>query len=532
MNIPITKIRPNNYNPNEMTDAEFKELVHEVKHLGKPPKPIVLRKKEDYFEIVDGEHSYRALKEIGIQEIQQDWYELVNYDDIEARRQTYKRNLGGKNNPVKLGMMFAQAIEESGLSNRKLAEQWEVSEGMVRNNLLYAEAGKLRSDYANLAQCTNDQIRLYVKIAEYAKPIADFWLYCGGLKDALLVLDDNVSFEKAGYDVMATFQKLCERVMTHGYYKVMPLRGSQKNIPFNLSQKDKEQNIKKFKDGFNRALSVSQLIERIQKNFIWDEKVTSEYILEYLSIYYQPQGFMPDLWVQTIICTTIRKVDAKYEFMLTPDEIKDCMTYEMGKEGLPTIIEKLKQAIKKKHGIPTYQIKESRETLEYKLDKLEIENSAPDYIKNYTLIPSRLRRVFIDIEFDNDEARKEAWALFIKSYNKKNFANVDLSAEALQKKINNLANEAKQEENRKKEKTALLSKSGQELAELFVEKLRPLTKGDQKFEKELVPKLVQNFSREYLYLFVWLATQYYNDMKWKAFITSLGQKFDTANQSK
>ncbi len=102
--ILIKNIKPNDYNPNEMSEVEFAELVLEVKHLSKPPKPIVLRKKGELFEIVDGEHSYRALKELGHKELQQSWFEIVEYDDIEARRQTYKRNLGGTNNPVKLGL--------------------------------------------------------------------------------------------------------------------------------------------------------------------------------------------------------------------------------------------------------------------------------------------------------------------------------------------------------------------------------------------------------------------------------------------
>ena len=36
-------LRPNDYNPNVMTDDEFGELVAEVRHLGRLPKPVVAR---------------------------------------------------------------------------------------------------------------------------------------------------------------------------------------------------------------------------------------------------------------------------------------------------------------------------------------------------------------------------------------------------------------------------------------------------------------------------------------------------------
>src|SRR5215207_1269538 len=36
-------LKPNDYNPNRMTKEEFAELVEEVRHLGRVPKPVVVR---------------------------------------------------------------------------------------------------------------------------------------------------------------------------------------------------------------------------------------------------------------------------------------------------------------------------------------------------------------------------------------------------------------------------------------------------------------------------------------------------------
>ncbi len=62
-------IRPNDYNPNTMGDAEFAELVAEVKHLGRLPKPVIVRPDGDGYVIVDGEHGWRAARECGLPEI-------------------------------------------------------------------------------------------------------------------------------------------------------------------------------------------------------------------------------------------------------------------------------------------------------------------------------------------------------------------------------------------------------------------------------------------------------------------------------
>ena len=86
------QIHPNEYNPNEMTDSEFAELVAEVEHMGRLPKPVIVRANAEGYVIVDGEHGWRAAKEKGLKEIP---CEVIEVDDFEAMRQTYKRNQHG-----------------------------------------------------------------------------------------------------------------------------------------------------------------------------------------------------------------------------------------------------------------------------------------------------------------------------------------------------------------------------------------------------------------------------------------------------
>src|SRR5262249_8399379 len=143
--LPTASLHANGYNPNAMTTAEFVELIAEVRHLGRLPNPLVVRAATDGYLIVDGEHGWRAAQKVGFAAVP---CEIVEADDFEARRQTYKRNQHGTQNPVLLGRMFQQMMEGRGLSQRALAEEIAVSEGTVRNALLYAEAADLRNSYA------------------------------------------------------------------------------------------------------------------------------------------------------------------------------------------------------------------------------------------------------------------------------------------------------------------------------------------------------------------------------------------------
>ncbi len=94
-------LSPNDYNPNRMSETEFAELVTEVRHLGRLPKPLVVRPNGEGFVIIDGEHGWRASKEVGLSEIP---CEVIDVDDFEAMRQTYKRNQHGQHNPVLQGV--------------------------------------------------------------------------------------------------------------------------------------------------------------------------------------------------------------------------------------------------------------------------------------------------------------------------------------------------------------------------------------------------------------------------------------------
>jgi ParB/RepB/Spo0J family partition protein len=185
--LPIGSLKANDYNPNRMTTDAFAELVAEVRHLGRLPKPLVVRPDGSGYVIVDGEHGWRAAKDVGLEEVP---CEVIDADDSEAMRQTYKRNRHGNDDPVQLGRMFRRMMDAHGYTYRVLAKEIKVSEGTIRNALIYAEATVLRNSYARrdaaskdpetakrqIANLTVREVRAYLQLPPI---IANLWLDSG-----------------------------------------------------------------------------------------------------------------------------------------------------------------------------------------------------------------------------------------------------------------------------------------------------------------------------------------------------------------
>jgi ParB/RepB/Spo0J family partition protein len=143
----LSHIHPNKYNPNSMSETDFKELVQEVLHLRRVAKPVVVRPDPDHdgeFMIVDGEHNYRAACEAGLEYV---LCEIIDVDEVEARIQTYKRNQHGEHDRLREGLMFAEVIESEQVSQRKLAERLNEGEWKIRRSMMYVKAYRQHVEY-------------------------------------------------------------------------------------------------------------------------------------------------------------------------------------------------------------------------------------------------------------------------------------------------------------------------------------------------------------------------------------------------
>ncbi len=140
--VPIDSLVPSDYNPNVLSPDQYAALVREVRAQGRLLKPIVVRNDGTATVIVDGHWNW--LRRAGLRPRRRAG-RVIEADEFEARRQTLIRNRHGNKDNLKLGRVYADMLAAHGLSYRELAEILEVSQGTVRNQLLYPMAWDLLS---------------------------------------------------------------------------------------------------------------------------------------------------------------------------------------------------------------------------------------------------------------------------------------------------------------------------------------------------------------------------------------------------
>jgi hypothetical protein len=89
---------------------------------------VVVRQNEDGFEIVDGEHGWRAAKEVGLATIA---CEVIEADDFEAMRRMHEPSRYGKPDTVGLIEIKRRMMVMRRLSTRTLARKLGVCESTI-----------------------------------------------------------------------------------------------------------------------------------------------------------------------------------------------------------------------------------------------------------------------------------------------------------------------------------------------------------------------------------------------------------------
>jgi len=382
--LPTEALQPNDYNPNQMTDERFAELVEEIQHLGRLPKPIVARPNgDDQYIIVDGEHGWRAAQAAGLTEIA---VEVVELDDFESRRQTYKRNQHGDNNPVLLGRMFCQMMDERDLSQRALAKEITVSEGTVRNALLYAQAAEMRNGYARtkeleetaeasatlVAGLSVRRVRYYAQLPQMS---GGFWLDAGADMKVLLGVktEENVeATDRQIEDAAGNVGKHYKHLETTGLFEFAPTPSG--------------------------ANSFKKTVETIEQWNQWEHKWTwgmdgnclsIKQLRPYTKHYFKGVFYVRDEHLMTNALNIIINTETKPpSFYLTPEEfeniIADCNL--MARQSASSFREHLGMAVCAKGFTP-----EKREYgVRWKLMQDAIDEGAPEYIRESKLyLPSK-----------------------------------------------------------------------------------------------------------------------------------------------
>ena len=108
--LPVTALVANPWNPNKETPETFDRVKANITKYGFID-PVLVRKKNDTeYEIIDGEHRWRAATEMGFAEVP---CEVIDVDSFDAALLTINmNNLRGEDDPVKRGKIFKQLKNE------------------------------------------------------------------------------------------------------------------------------------------------------------------------------------------------------------------------------------------------------------------------------------------------------------------------------------------------------------------------------------------------------------------------------------
>ena len=131
--VKIAQVEPSRKQPRKQFDEDaLLELAESIKQFG-VLQPLLVQKKEDYYEIIAGERRWRASKLAGIKEIP---VMVKDFSDQEAVEISLIENIQRENlNPIEEAAAYKRLMEEFHLKQDTIAERVSKSRTAVTNSM-------------------------------------------------------------------------------------------------------------------------------------------------------------------------------------------------------------------------------------------------------------------------------------------------------------------------------------------------------------------------------------------------------------
>ena len=131
--VNINKVEPNHEQPRRHFEEDsLLELADSIKQFG-VLQPLIVQKRNDYYEIIAGERRWRAAKMAGIKEIP---VIIKEYTKREAVEIALIENIQRENlNPIEEAMAFKRLLTEFSLKQDEVAERVSKSRKTVTNSM-------------------------------------------------------------------------------------------------------------------------------------------------------------------------------------------------------------------------------------------------------------------------------------------------------------------------------------------------------------------------------------------------------------
>ena len=132
-NLKLINIEPNREQPRKIFDEDgLEELANSIKEYG-VIQPIIVTKKEDYYQIVAGERRWRAAKKAGLNEVPvivRDYDEKQN-SEIALIENIQRRDL----NPIEKARGIRKLMDDYNLTQQEVADKLGFSRSAIANTV-------------------------------------------------------------------------------------------------------------------------------------------------------------------------------------------------------------------------------------------------------------------------------------------------------------------------------------------------------------------------------------------------------------
>ena len=138
--VKITQVEPNSEQPRKDFDEDaLLELADSIKQFG-VLQPLLVQKKNDYYEIIAGERRWRAAKLAGLKEVP---VLVREYTEQEVVEISLIENIQRENlNPIEEAMAFKKLLTEFNLKQDEVAERVSKSRTAVTNSMRLLKLGE------------------------------------------------------------------------------------------------------------------------------------------------------------------------------------------------------------------------------------------------------------------------------------------------------------------------------------------------------------------------------------------------------
>ena len=164
LSLKITEVEPNREQPRKYFDEEsLEELAESIKRYGLI-QPIIVTKKEDYYQIIAGERRWRASKKAGLTEIPA----IVREDDEKKNREiALIENIQREDlNPVEKALGIRLLMDEYSLTQQQVSEIIGKSRSAIANTVRILNLDERVLNLAREGKLTEGHCRALLAISD------------------------------------------------------------------------------------------------------------------------------------------------------------------------------------------------------------------------------------------------------------------------------------------------------------------------------------------------------------------------------